>query len=57
MIRSETGFVFNITRTQLFGSDDLATVKEIQNSYGLQPLSAFLGTEAPPAKAIPDFPM
>ena len=57
VIRSETGFAFNITRTQLFGSDDLVTVKEIQDSYGLQPLSAFLGTEAPPAKAIPDFPM
>ena len=57
VIRSETAFVFNATRTQLFGSDDLATVREIQDSYGLQPLSAFLRTEAPSAKAIPDFPM
>ncbi len=56
VIRSETGFVFNITRTQLFGPDDLPKVKEIQDSYGLQPLSAFLGTEAPPAKAMPEFP-
>lgn len=56
VIRSETGLVFNVTRTQLFGPDDLAKVKEIQASYGLQPLSAFLGAEAPPAKVVPDFP-
>ncbi len=57
VIRSETDFVFNVTRTQLFGPDDLAKVKEIQGSYGLQPLSAFLGTNAPAAKAIPDLPV
>ena len=56
VIRSETGFIFNVTRTQLFGPDDLAKVKEIQGSYGLQPLSAFLGMEAPPAKPMPKFP-
>ena len=56
VIRSETGLALSVTRTQLFGSDDLVRVREIQDSYGLQPLSAFLGTEAPPAKAIPDFP-
>jgi hypothetical protein len=56
MIRSETGFVFNITRTQLLGPDDLATVREIQYSYDLTPLSAFLGTDAPPARTLPNFP-
>ena len=56
VIQSETDFIFSITRTQLFGPDDLAKVKEIQDSYGLQPLSAFLGTEAPSAKGMPDFP-
>ena len=56
VIRSETDLVFNVTRTQLFGPDDLARVKEIQGSYGLQPLSAFLGAQAPPADPIPDFP-
>ncbi len=56
VIRSETDFVFNVTRTQLFGPDDLEGVKAIQESYDLQPLSAFLGTEAPPAAAMPDFP-
>jgi hypothetical protein len=57
VIRSETDFIFNVTRTQLFGPDDLAKVKEIQDSYGLQPLSAFLGTEAPAAAPTPDFPV
>ncbi len=56
VIRSETDFVFNVTRTQLFGADDLARVTEIQNAYDLQPLSAFLGAEAPPAQPMPDFP-
>ncbi|MBW1812063.1 MAG: DUF1254 domain-containing protein [Deltaproteobacteria bacterium] len=56
VIRSETDFVFNITRTQLFGPDDLSKVKEIQGRYSLQPLSAFLGTEALPAEATPQFP-
>jgi len=56
VIQSETDVIFSITRTQLFGPDDLAKVKEIQDSYGLQPLSAFLGTEAPSAKGMPDFP-
>ena len=56
VIRSETGFVFNVTRTQLFGPDDLDKVKGIQASYGLQPLSAFLGTEPPAAAPQPDFP-
>jgi hypothetical protein len=56
VIHSETGFVFNVTRTQLFGPDDLDKVKVIQGSYDLQPLSAFLGTEASPAAPKPDFP-
>src|SRR5210317_1569771 len=42
VIRSETGFVFNVTRTQLFSPEDIEKVKGIQASYGLQPLSAFL---------------
>ena len=57
VIRSETGLVFNVTRTQLFGQDDLERVKEIQDAYDLQPLSAFLGTEAPRAEPMPQFPV
>jgi hypothetical protein len=56
IIRSETRFIFSVTRTQLFGSDDLGRIKEIQNRYGLKTLSAFLGIDAPAAKPLPDFP-
>lgn len=56
VIRSETGFVFNATRTQLFSPEDIEKVKGIQANYGLQPLSAFLGTEPPAAAPLPDFP-
>jgi hypothetical protein len=56
VFRSETPFIYNVTRTQLFGPDDLQKVKEIQGTYDLQPLSAFLGTDTPPAEALPNFP-
>jgi hypothetical protein len=56
VIRSETDVIFNVTRTQLFGPDDLEKVKAIQGQYKLEPLSAFLGEEAPAASARPDFP-
>lgn len=56
--RSETQFTLGIYRTQLFSPPDIENVKQIQSGYSAQPLSAFLGTEAPdPAPAIewPDF--
>lgn len=56
VIRSETDFIFNVTRTQLFGPDDLDQVRAIQAKYELQPLSAFLGREAPAAPSRPEFP-
>ncbi len=56
VIRSETDFIFNITRTQLLGPDDIEQVKAIQAQYKLQPLSAFLGEDAPAAQPLPDFP-
>jgi hypothetical protein len=56
VIRSETDFVFDVTRTQLLGPDDLENVKAIQASYALHPLSAFLATEVPAAALPPDFP-
>ncbi len=56
VIRSETDFVFNITRTQLFGPDDLDKVQAIQGQYKLEPLSAFLGNNAAAVPALPDFP-
>jgi len=57
VLSSETEMVFVVTRTQLFGSDDLERVKEIQAGYELQPLSSFVGTEPPPAPPMPDFPV
>jgi hypothetical protein len=56
VIRSETDLIFNITRTQLFNPDDLVRVEAIMDDYTLQPLSAFLGTEAPAELPMPEFP-
>ena len=56
VLRSESGLVFNVTRTQLFGPDDLENVKKIQAGYRLQLLSEYNQTEVPPAKPMPDLP-
>lgn len=56
IIRSETNYIFNVTRTQLFNTDDLNRVKTIQQSYELQSLSSFLNTNAPASEPLPDFP-
>ena len=40
VIRSDTDFVHAIYRTQLFGPDDLDTVKKIQAGYQVQPPSS-----------------
>ena len=51
VVRSETDLAFVLYRTQLFGSADLANVRQIQAGYKAQPLSSFLGTA--PASAPP----
>lgn len=56
VLASETPFVLAFYRTQLFGPDDLDNVKKIQAGYKVQTLSAFLGTEAPPAAPVLAFP-
>ncbi len=56
VIASETAIVFSVIRTQLFNNQDLERVKEIQSDYKLQPLSAYLGKEVPPAAAEITFP-
>jgi hypothetical protein len=56
VFQSETGFIFSVARTQLFDTEDLGKVKELQNKYGLQPLSAFLGNTAPAAAPTIEFP-
>jgi hypothetical protein len=57
VLRSETDLVFVVTRTQLFGPDDLNRVEALQAQYSLQPLSDFLGADAPPALPAPEFPV
>ncbi len=55
VIRSETELAFILFRTQLLGADDIDNVKKIQAGYKVQPLSAFLGTPAPPPAPAIDF--
>lgn len=57
VIRSETDFIFNVTRTQLFDADDLVRVGAILDDYSVQALSTFLGTEKPSLPTMPDFPV
>ncbi len=56
ILASETDLIFAIIRTQLFDSDDLERVAEIQSTYALQPLSAYLGQVAPAQAPAIDFP-
>jgi len=49
VIQGDSEFLGTLTRTQLFDPKDLPNVKRIQKEYKLQPLSAYLGNEAPAA--------
>ena len=49
VIQGDTDFLGTLTRTQLLEPKDLPKVKEIQQEYKVQPLSAFLGEAAPKA--------
>ena len=52
VIRGDTSFLGTLTRTQLFEPKDLPNVQKIQKEYKLQPLSTYLGKQAP--KAVPE---
>ena len=54
--RSETEIGLVPFRTQLKSPEDLDAVKAIQAGYRIQTLSAFLGTEPPPAPPAIDYP-
>ncbi len=56
VLRFETDLVFVIGRTQLFGPDDVETLRPIMRAYHLEPLSTRLGTTAPSASAF-DWPV
>jgi len=53
VIQGDSSFLGSLTRTQLKEPKDLPNVVKIQHEYKLQPLSAFLGKQAPtPAPKI-----
>ncbi len=56
VIRCETGIFFVVVRTQLMDETDLENVQRIQGEYQLEPLSAYLGTEAPEPGHTEAFP-
>ena len=56
VISSETPLFFSLVRTQLFNPDDLKNVEAILDAYRLEPLSTYLGLEAPAAAPALDFP-
>jgi hypothetical protein len=55
VIRSETELGIAAYRTQLFDPADLVNVKKLQAEYKAEPLSAFLGQQAPTAAPAIDF--
>ena len=58
VVRGESDLLGTLTRTQVIGGEaDLPRVKEIQQSYRLQPLSSFLGTPAPPSAPAVQWPV
>ena len=54
-IRGECWFLGTLTRTQVLGAGDVDALRGIQDSYELQPLSAFLDASAPPPAAPVDW--
>ncbi|MGH0032951.1 MAG: DUF1254 domain-containing protein [Myxococcota bacterium] len=54
--QSETDFTFVVFRTQLFSPDDMPNVEKVQAGYAVKPLSAFLGTDPPPAAPAIEWP-
>src|SRR4051812_33723089 len=43
VLRTETRIAGTLTRTALFGADDMPTVRMIQHGYAIQPLSEYAG--------------
>lgn len=57
VFRAETWIIGTLTRTAVDGADDVPAMKAVQAQYRLQPLSAFLGSPAPAAAAMPAWPV
>ncbi len=56
VLRPTTQFTIVIYRTQLFGPDDMPSVRKVQEGYEVQPLSAWLMQPAPAPAPFLDFP-
>src|SRR3954467_5980660 len=56
VLRSETRLAGTLTRTALFGSEDMPNVRAIQHGYAIQPLSEYAGLRPPPPVPAPVFP-
>jgi hypothetical protein len=55
-VRFESQIAGTLTRTALFGADDMPQVRAIQHGYVLQPLSELAGLIPPPPAPRLDFP-
>ncbi len=56
VLRSETQIAGTLTRTALFGAQDMPNVRAIQHGYAIQPLSEYAGLRPPPPVPNPAFP-
>ncbi|MFL5860238.1 MAG: DUF1254 domain-containing protein [Solirubrobacteraceae bacterium] len=56
VLRSETEIAGTLTRTALFGAQDMPNVRAIQHGYAIQPLSEYAGLRPPPPVSAPVFP-
>jgi hypothetical protein len=56
VIYGETTLMGTLTRTAVFGVDDLPNTRKIQQGYQLMPLSTYLKLPAPPAAPEPKWP-
>jgi hypothetical protein len=57
VLRTETQIAGTLTRTALFGPDDMPTVRAIQHGYAIQRLSEYAGLRPPPPAPAPVFPV
>lgn len=55
VIKGETSFMVALVRTELMGDNDISNVEKLQQQYKLQPLSSYLGVQAPAQAPSVDF--
>jgi len=48
VLRTEPRLAGTLTRTALFGSEDMPNVRAIEHGYAIQPLSEYAGLRPPP---------